>query len=402
MLGTTVNLFAQPMAKVIIIQSVVKQYRLPFFAQLHDKLSKEGIELIVAYSDPPVAHAVRNDNVMLPPSWGLKVPGHWLFNRLLYQPVWRFVAEADLAIVGPELKYIINPALLVLSALAQNTVAFWGLGPNRFPDRSPIAEWIKLPMFTRVNWWFAYTETVADFLTAKGMPADRITIVRNATDTAEMRRLISEISDDEARSVKHALTGSSDSLVGLYCGMMHKIKSLPFLIETARLVRAEIPNFHLVLIGDGPERERVARAISGDSWIHYLGSRFGSEKAMCFKLADVLLLGGTAGLVVVDSFAAGLPVLATRLSTHPPEISYIVEGVNGCLAPHDTRDFSRIIVDVLSDSITLNKLRDGAMEASRLYSIETMVDNFATGIKRCLVRSGVTTFASAAQYAATA
>ena len=68
-----------------------------------------------------------------------------------------------------------------------------------------------------------------------------------------------------------------------------------------------------------------------DAWIHYMGSKFGRESAMLYKIADVFLLAGTAGLAIVDSFAAGLPLIATHLPTHPPEISYLRDGENGKL-----------------------------------------------------------------------
>jgi glycosyltransferase involved in cell wall biosynthesis len=378
------------MARVIIIQQVMKHYRLPFFLQLHEKLARQGIELVVAYSDPNSAHASRKDGAELPQGWGIKVRAYWFFGRLLYQPLWKQIAAADLVIVGPEIKYLINPILLVLSALRLKRVAFWGLGPNMHPDRSPAAEWVKDRLFTKVDWWFAYTESISVLLKEKGMPAERITTVQNATDTTELRRLLSEISNPEVLQAKIALTGSPESMVGFYCGMMQKIKSLPFLIETARLVKQGIPEFHLVLIGNGPERAWLEGAIDGEPWIHYLGSRFGRASALYYKMADVFLLGGTAGLAVVDGFAAGLPLMVTELPTHPPEISYVQDGENGRVARHDAAAFARVIIDTLLDRTLLSRLRAGAVEAGGRYTIETMVNNFAHGIEACLQSSGVT------------
>jgi glycosyltransferase involved in cell wall biosynthesis len=380
------------MAKVIIIQSVMKHYRLPFFVQLHDSLARQGIELKVAYSDPNADHASRKDGAELPDDWGVKVKGHWFFNRLLYQSLWRQIARADLAIVGPEIKYLINPVLILMSALRMKKVAFWGLGPNLHPGRSRAAEWIKDRFFTRVDWWFAYTATVADYLKRKGMPAARITVVQNATDTTELRRQMRVIPDDEVAAAKIALTGSAESQIGFYCGMMQKIKSLPFLIETAKLVKQRCPSFHLVLIGSGPERDWLENAAANEPWIHYLGSKFGRDSALYYKMADVFLLGGTAGLAVVDSFAAGLPLLATQLPTHPPEISYIQDGKNGRLAPHDVKAFADAIVDTFSNPITMSRLCAGALDSAGRYTLETMVGNDADGIKTCLHTCGIASF----------
>jgi len=198
-----------------------------------------------------------------------------------------------------------------------------------------------------------------------------------------------DIPGEEVAVARLLLTGSTDSKIGFYCGMMQRIKSLPFLIESARLVKQQFPSFHLVLIGNGPERTWLEDAVANDPWIHYLGSKFGSESALYFKMADVFLLAGTAGLAIVDSFAAGLPVLATQLPTHPPEISYIDDGNNGRIVPHDPTLFASSIVETLSNPKSMSRLRAGALEAADRYTLEAMVDNFSRGVRACLVTCGL-------------
>jgi glycosyltransferase involved in cell wall biosynthesis len=366
----------------------MKHYRKPFFIQLHRALKSDGIDLVVAYSDPNSAHAARNDGAELPPEFGYNVKAYWFGNRLIYQPLWRQILLADVVIVGPEIKYLINPILLILSALHLKTVAFWGLGPNRHPDRSRLAEWVKERFFNKIDWWFAYTASIAEYLRKKGMPTARITSVQNASDTAELRRLMNEIPNEDVAAAKETLTGTRDSLVGLYCGLMGEIKSLPLLLETAMLVKRKCPRFHLVLIGNGPDRLWLENAVANQPWIHYLGSRYGRESALYYKMSDVFLLAGTAGLAVVDSFAAGLPLLATRLETHPPEISYVVEGENGRLAPHDAEGFADTVLEVLLSPALMSKLRMGARQSGSLYTMEAMVENFRAGIKGCLAHYG--------------
>jgi glycosyltransferase involved in cell wall biosynthesis len=169
---------------------------------------------------------------------------------------------------------------------------------------------------------------------------------------------------------------------------MGEIKALPLLLETATLVKRKCPTFHLVLIGNGPDRAWLENAVADKPWIHYLGSKYGRESSLYYKMSDVFLLAGTAGLAVVDSFAAGLPLLATRMETHPPEISYVVDGENGRLAPHDPEAFADTVLEVLSSSALMSKLRVGARQSGSQYTMEAMVENFRSGIKGCLARYG--------------
>jgi glycosyltransferase involved in cell wall biosynthesis len=376
------------MAKVLIIQAGMKQYRLPFFAALYEALRQDGIELRVVYSAPNSDHAARQDGAELPREFGTRVRGYWFGNRFLYQPVWKQIAGADLVIVGPENKFLINPLLLPLSALRLKQVAFWGLGPNMHPDRSEFSEWIKELLLTSVDWWFAYTASIASYLRQHGMPADRITTVQNATDTAGLRRLMNEISDEEAAEAKRSLTGSGQNKIGLYCGLIGSIKGIPFLLDSARLVKERCPEFHLVIVGNGPERPWLEQAIHAESWIHYMGSQYGRESAMFYRMANIFLLAGTAGLAIVDSFAAGLPLIATRLPTHPPEVTYLHDGENGRITAHETGAYAEAILEVLTVPGLMTKLRSGAAAAGCKYTMEAMVENFRTGIRQCLARTG--------------
>ena len=130
-----------------------------------------------------------------------------------------------------------------------------------------------------------------------------------------------------------------------------------------------------------------------------MGSQFGRESAMLYRIADVFLLAGTAGLAIVDSFAAGLPLIATQLPTHPPEISYLRDGENGRLTAHTAAAFADAILEVLTTPELMACLRRGAERAGSQYTIEAMVENYRAGINQCFVRTGAISRAPAKQHA---
>jgi glycosyltransferase involved in cell wall biosynthesis len=351
---------------------------------LHAALQEDGIDLVVAYSAPNRIHAARQDEADLPGSFGLKVKGHWMFDRFLYQHVWREIWRADLVIVGPEIKFVINPALLLFSALRLKKVAFWGLGPNMHPDRFELSERIKESLVGRVDWWFVYTPSVKEYVQRHGVPAARITNVQNATDTLKLRSEMGSIENEEAAMAKERLTGIKDSKIGIYCGLIGDIKAIPLLVEAARRAKERCPEFHLVLVGEGPDRQWLEEAVRYEPWIHYLGSKYGRESALLYKIADVFLLAGTAGLAIVDSFAAGLPMIATDLNTHPPEITYLRNGENSIMTAHNPADFGDAITKILTNPDLMEKLRQGAIADGSKYTMEAMVQNFSEGIRQCL------------------
>ncbi len=371
------------MPRVLIIQAQMKHYRIPFFTRLSDILRRDGIELQVAYSAPHGLHDKARDDGELPPEVGRKVKGHWWGARIIYQPLWREIAQADVVVTGHENKYMMNCWLFLLSALRLKTVALWGLGPCLEEDQSNFSHWLRERALGLVDWYFAYTHGITAYLRQRGMPADRITAVENAVDTSELHKSIESIGDDEIAQAKLRL-GIPSGPVGIYCGILEPTKHVPFLVSAAQLVRARVPDFHLLIVGTGPDRGWVERTAIENPWIHYLGPKFGRDKAMALRMADIFLLPGRVGLAVLDSFAAGLPLLTTDLAIHGPEVAYLIDGENGRRTAHDLQIYADAVTEVLRSPRLLQSMRQGAVRTATKYTIEAMAENYRAGIIQCL------------------
>lgn len=371
--------------RVLIIEAQIKRYRKPFYDLLYDGLRTTGIRLNVVYSSPSTAEANKDDNCDLPPRYGVKVPAYWFGReRLLFQPAFREIAAADLVVVDQANKFALNHLLLPLALFNLKKVAFWGLGENLQSDRSAFSEWYKQRTLNWVHAWFAYTEGTASYLAQRGVPSAKITAVQNSVDTRAMQAYIQSCSAAEKVTLRAALGVAPDAPIGIYVGMLHKVKSIPFLIEAGKKVRQSIPGFHLLVVGGGPDEDKLCRSASSLPWVHFVGPRFGNEKSHLLAIADLFLLPGRAGLAVLDAFAAGLPLVATLLPIHGPEMEYVVDGFNGLVTPPDSGAYARAIVAVLSNPGMLRHLRDGAAVSAEKYSIEAMVERFKRGLVRCL------------------
>lgn len=368
--------------RVVFLAAHVKQYRVPFFDLLHWTLATDSIELRVLYSDPNTAHAARKDNVRLPASYGRHVPSFWIADRLLYQSAWKEIANADLVITPNEHKLLLNPLLLLLRAGGVKRVAFWGKGNIVPADLSHPSEWLRYVTANAVDWWFPYTEATAQNLRVHGVRCG-ITAIANAIDTSKLHSELAGISDICLREGRRSM-GVGSGPVAVYCGNLSANKQLDFLFNAGKLVHDAIPNFSLLVLGNGPLREHVELLATRQRFIHYLGPRIGQQKALLLRMADLFLLPGAVGLAILDSFAAGLPLITTELPTHGPEISYLRNGVNGLITPYDPQSYADEVITLLRDPVRMAQLRLGATESGYQYSIENMVRNFRSGILECL------------------
>jgi len=372
------------METILIIQGQIRQYRVPFFQKLGKVLREDGISLKVAYS-PPRHVGGRDDNTDLPPKLGLKVTGHWMLSdRLLYQPLLREVSSCDLVIAEQANKYLLNYLLILLSSFRFKRVAFWGLGENWGRDRSAVSEWLRRQIINKVDWWFAYARSTREYLISNGMPPEKITVVQNAVDTDEFSKMVFGIRNDELSCARRQFGIGEKDPIGLFCGALLPDKGIGFLLKAAARIKLQIPKFHLFIIGGGAERNMLDAAAQESSWLHLVGPKFGREKALFFRMADVVLLPGRVGLAILDAFAASLPLITTDISYHGPEIEYLEHGRNGLLVKHDVENYASQVISFFSNSELRTECAKGASESGRRFSMGVMVDNFRAGIRACL------------------
>src|SRR5437899_8734962 len=103
----------------------------------------------------------------------------------------------------------------------------------------------------------------------------------------------------------------------LYVGRLAKEKNTKTLFGAFELLRLRDRNqFHLLVIGDGPQRHRVQklrRRVGNISWISYCTDS--ADLARFYRAADLFVHPGvqeTFGLVALESQACGTPVVGIR------------------------------------------------------------------------------------------
>lgn len=377
---------AEPRMKVCIIQPAMKAYRIPFFLGLQQALAQDGIGLEVVYDRPASEAAGRGDDVSLAPPLGREVVSWRLAGRLFVQPVLRPWLHADLVIVEHANRHALNYLLMLLSALRLKRLAYWGHGFNHQADPRSLTERFKRWTVRRADWWFAYTAQARDYVAAQGFRAQRITAVENAIDTRELRRQIAGVTEAEKTAARVALGWNAADRVLVCCGSIYPNKFVHELIEASDGMHAAEARVRLLVIGGGIGLPRARELAEARPWVRCVGPQLGRDKALLLSLGELFLNPGVIGLGVLDAFCAGLPVITRRLAVSSPELEYVWHGVNGLVLPTDMDDYARTVVALLHDEAQLARLRSGAHDGAARYSIETMVENFARGVRAILRR----------------
>jgi len=184
----------------------------------------------------------------------------------------------------------------------------------------------------------------------------------------------------DVAAVRRRIGIGADAPIGIYCGALIAEKQLGFLLDAAAEIRRLVPAFELIIVGDGPERSMLEAIARYRSFVHIVGPAFAAERAGYFAIADICLLPAHAGLAVVDAFASGIPVATTDRAGHGPEREYL-SGANSVITPFDVDMYARAVADILADPASLSL---GARQTASELTLQRMVDEFASGIVRCV------------------
>lgn len=371
--------------QVVILQHRLLHYREVFFQKLKIKCDENNIDLHLVHGEASPRERVRKDEGFI--DWADRVKNSFwcVANRdLLWQPLPKELLKSDLIVLMQENRIISNYPILIFRGFLPGKLAYWGHGVN-FQSRSPngLRERLKKYFLNKVDWWFAYTKTTSDLLVDSAFPAQQITCLNNAIDTSGFKKQYLSIKDNEVDQLRSELNMSKETKVGIFCGSLYKDKKLDLLLSSAELVRQKI-DFHVVILGAGPELEMLEKYSINNPWLHLVGIQKGYKKALFYKISDIMLNPGLLGLHILDSFSIGIPLVSTGNARHSPEIAYLDNGVNGVLTADTIGAYSQAVLKLLSDHVFYKYVATNALKSGELYTLENMVDNFFEGIKKAL------------------
>ncbi|TQM43084.1 glycosyltransferase [Pseudonocardia cypriaca] len=173
-----------------------------------------------------------------------------------------------------------------------------------------------------------------------GHPAEKVEIIHNGVDPARFA---------PGAPVDLGLPAGARA-IGIVA-VLREEKDHPTLLRAMRMVVDEVPEAHLLVIGDGPlrpELEELARQLGMSGNVTFAGSR--PDVAALLPALDVAVLSSTTEcfpMAVLEAMACGVPVVGTEVGGVPEMIE---DGVTGYLVPsRHPRATADALVKILRD-----------------------------------------------------
>ena len=231
------------------------------------------------------------------------------------------------------------------------------ISEHNYPPANPLGriwEYLRKKWYPRADHLVSLSRGTFDFFDF--LPADKKSVIYNPVIFTPTRETVHR----KKRFIS--------------AGRLHPVKNYNFLIECFSMIADELPDWDLVILGEGEERHMLEEQIQK----HCLSDRIllpGKVDNVSEYFAEssvFCLTSDTEGLgnVIIEAMGSGLPVISLDCPTGPGEI--IRNRDEGILIPMgDKLAFSRKMLELAND----NSLRQNLIEHGLNRSLEFSMEN---------------------------
>ncbi|HEY8006316.1 MAG TPA: glycosyltransferase family 4 protein [Methylocella sp.] len=161
------------------------------------------------------------------------------------------------------------------------------------------------------------------------------------------------------------------------CGL-HPRKGVHDLLAAFRVLLPEFPNWHLNIIGGGPDREKL-EALAGELGLsgsaHFIGPVEAPQPLL--RQSQIFVLASYADpccLVIPEAREAGCAIVATAVGGTPELLGH---GEAGQLVePGRPDQFAKVLRELMQDEEALREWRTKAKTGSGYFTVERLVDDY--------------------------
>jgi len=247
-------------------------------------------------------------------------------------------------------------------------------------------------LLIRIFSWFAdYTvgisPSVVGYLRGVGVAERKLRLINNGVMTPRVPTF------DEVNALRQTLgISEQDFVVGSVGRLRDFHKRFSDLIKALALIKHEVFNLKLMIVGDGPDREpleQLARDLGVADRVIFAG--YQKDTAPYYACMNVFALASHMegfGLVVAEAMFHRLPVVVSRVGGMR---DIVIEGKTGFLVPrHEPSAFADAIKHLYNNPVVRNEMGEqGYARARDEYGPEAYVSKVQALYQEAIVKKGL-------------
>lgn len=222
------------------------------------------------------------------------------------------------------------------------------------------------------DYWQTYTKGFVGFVGhitewASFMLPD--VIIANSTHTAErlhqvghLARIVTVSLGVDTEAIRSTVPSSQTSDI-IYVGRFLSHKNIPMLIDAVAKISKTRPDVSLLIVGRGPEEERIKAHIAASGIASSIVLRTDvdtdAEKYALIRASRMLVLPSERegfGLVLVEGNAAGVPVITVDCPTNASR-ELVHDGINGLVAALSSESIAKKIEYIFDNHESFDPMR---------------------------------------------
>ena len=168
-----------------------------------------------------------------------------------------------------------------------------------------------------------------------------------------------------------------DQMIITHVSNFRPLKRIIDVLKTFKIVSEKL-NVKLLMVGDGPEKERAmryCRAHEMEDTVLFLGRSNQIDEILCFS--DLFLLPSeqeSFGLAALEAMVHGVPVICSDVGGLPEVIQ---NGFSGFLCSlGDVKEMAEKAIHILEDKDRLKLFKVQAYESSKKFDIQKVVSHY--------------------------
>jgi len=173
---------------------------------------------------------------------------------------------------------------------------------------------------------------------------------------------------------------TTNSGVILFVGQLREHKGLRYLLKAMKIIKTQITDARLIIVGDGPQRATLtqyASELNVADVVSFEGNVTEDTLPRYYATSNVVVLPSYTrrdafGLVLLEAMAAGKPIVASDI----PGIREVLGGAGILVPPRDPQKLAGAILEILSSNQSWAQMRWHTQKHIRQYCWERIVERY--------------------------
>ncbi|MCK5660059.1 MAG: glycosyltransferase family 4 protein [Methanosarcinales archaeon] len=165
----------------------------------------------------------------------------------------------------------------------------------------------------------------------------------------------------------------------IFVGRLIEDKHVDVLLKAIQIVSTKLPDIQCIITGDGPEYGmlvELSKSLEIQKNMKFTGFLNEDDVTRYMKASKMMVLPSTRegfGMVVVEAFACGLPVIGVNDKDNA--VSELIDNnINGCMVPLSAEGMADRIIEMMDNTQLRTMMSSNAIDTAAKYTWDALTD----------------------------